>query len=31
VLRAGEIGRERYRRWRYRDVHRPDAPDPGEE
>jgi len=31
VLRAGEIGRARYRRWRYRDVHRPDAPDPGEE
>jgi peptidoglycan pentaglycine glycine transferase (the first glycine) len=31
VLRAGEIGRERYRRWRYRDIHRPDAPDPGED
>jgi len=31
VLRAGEIGRERYRRWRYRDVHRPDAPEPGED
>jgi peptidoglycan pentaglycine glycine transferase (the first glycine) len=31
VLRVGEIGRERYRRWRYRDVHRPDAPDAGEE
>ncbi len=31
VLRAGELGRQRYRRWRYRDVHRPDAPDPGEE
>jgi len=31
LLRAGEVGRERYRRWRYRDVHRPDAPDQGEE
>ena len=31
VLRVGEVGRQRYRRWRYRDVHRPDAPDPGEE
>ena len=31
VLRLGEVGRQRFRRWRYRDVHRPDAPDPGEE
>jgi len=31
VLRAGEMGRARFRRWRYRDVHRPDAPDAGEE
>jgi peptidoglycan pentaglycine glycine transferase (the first glycine) len=31
VLRAGEVARQRFRRWRYRDVHRPDAPDPGEE
>jgi peptidoglycan pentaglycine glycine transferase (the first glycine) len=31
LLRAAEIGRERYRRWRYRDVHRPDAPDQDEE
>jgi peptidoglycan pentaglycine glycine transferase (the first glycine) len=31
LLRAGEVGRSRYRRWRYRDIHRPDAPDPGEE
>ena len=27
VLRVGEAARQRYRRWRYRDVHRPDAPD----
>jgi lipid II:glycine glycyltransferase (peptidoglycan interpeptide bridge formation enzyme) len=27
VLRAGERARALYRRWRYRDVHRPDAPD----
>jgi lipid II:glycine glycyltransferase (peptidoglycan interpeptide bridge formation enzyme) len=27
VLRLGEAGRQRYRRWRYRDIHRPDAPD----
>ena len=31
VLRVGELGRARFRRWRYRDVHRPDAPEPGEE
>ncbi len=30
-LRAGEHARQRYRRWRYRDVHRPDAPEPGED
>jgi peptidoglycan pentaglycine glycine transferase (the first glycine) len=27
VLQAGERARGAWRRWRYRDVHRPDAPD----
>jgi peptidoglycan pentaglycine glycine transferase (the first glycine) len=27
VLRAGERARSAWRRWRYRDTHRPDAPD----
>ncbi len=31
VLQVGERGRQAYRRWRYRGVHRPDAPHPGEE
>ncbi|MBX3029303.1 MAG: peptidoglycan bridge formation glycyltransferase FemA/FemB family protein [Chloroflexi bacterium] len=30
VLRMGEGLRDRYRRWRYRDVHRPDAPEDAE-
>jgi lipid II:glycine glycyltransferase (peptidoglycan interpeptide bridge formation enzyme) len=30
TLAAGEAARARYRRWRYRDVHRPDAPDAAE-
>lgn len=30
VLRVGEQVRRRYRTWRYRDVHRPDAPDADE-
>jgi lipid II:glycine glycyltransferase (peptidoglycan interpeptide bridge formation enzyme) len=27
VLSAGELARDRWRRWRYRDSHRPDEPD----
>lgn len=27
ALSAGETARSRYRRWHYRDVHRPDAPE----